>query len=63
MLLTEQYLAGLHTRGDPAAWLAAQRNRFGSDMTLSIGGPRESEAPGIYALARMLIAAILDSAP
>jgi Circularly permutated YpsA SLOG family len=43
-----------------AAWLAAQRKRFGSDMTLSIGGPRESEAPGIYALARMLIGAILD---
>jgi CRP-like cAMP-binding protein len=31
--------------------LGAQRKRFGSDMTLSIGGPRESEAPGIYALA------------
>jgi hypothetical protein len=29
-------------------------------MTLSIGGPRESEAPGIYAQARSLIAAILD---
>jgi len=43
-----------------SAWLAAQRKRFGSDMTLSIGGPRESEAPGIYALARMLIGAILD---
>jgi hypothetical protein len=29
-------------------------------MTLSIGGPRESEAPGIYARARLLIAAMLD---
>jgi hypothetical protein len=28
-------------------------------MVLSIGGPRESEAPGIYAPARKLIAAIL----
>jgi Circularly permutated YpsA SLOG family len=46
-----------------AAWLAAQRKRFGSDMTLSIGGPRESEAPGIHALAKTLIAAILDRAP
>lgn len=43
-----------------AAWLDAQRKRFGSDMTLSIGGPRESEAPGIYARARTLIAAMLD---
>jgi hypothetical protein len=31
-------------------------------MTLSIGGPRESEAPGIYARAKLLIAAILDRA-
>ena len=30
------------------------------DMTLGIGGPRESEAPGIYARARSLIAAMLD---
>ena len=29
-------------------------------MTLGIGGPRESEAPGIYARARMLIAIMLD---
>jgi hypothetical protein len=46
-----------------AAWLAAQRKRFGSDMTLSIGGPRESEAPGIYLRAKALLAAILDRAP
>jgi len=43
-----------------AAWLAAQRKRFGPEMTLSIGGPRESEAPGIYAHARKLIAALVD---
>jgi Circularly permutated YpsA SLOG family len=42
------------------AWLAAQRKRFGPHMTLSIGGPRESEAPGIYAHARVLIATMLD---
>jgi hypothetical protein len=29
-------------------------------MTLGVGGPRESEAPGIYARARMLIAIMLD---
>jgi hypothetical protein len=44
------------------AWLDAQRKRFGSDMTLSIGGPRESEVPGIYAIAKTLIAAMLDLA-
>ena len=46
--------------GRAAAWLLAQRKRFGTDMTLSIGGPRESEAPGINARARALIAAMLD---
>jgi hypothetical protein len=43
-----------------AAWVQAQKKRFGADMALGIGGPRESEAPGIYAPARTLIAAILD---
>ena len=43
-----------------AAWLEVQRKRFGPQMTLSIGGPRESEAPGIYAKATHLIAAMLD---
>jgi hypothetical protein len=43
-----------------AAWLRAQRKRFGPRMTLGIGGPRESEAPGIYTGARMLIATMLD---
>jgi hypothetical protein len=41
-------------------WLQAQTKRFGPDMTLSIGGPRESEAPGIYMRAKTLIAAVLD---
>ncbi|MEZ5816628.1 MAG: putative molybdenum carrier protein [Hyphomicrobiaceae bacterium] len=45
-----------------AAWLQAQQARFGSDMTLSIGGPRESEAPGIYAPAKKLIVGILSLA-
>jgi hypothetical protein len=42
------------------AWLIAQRKRFGPHMVLSIGGPRESEAPGIYARAKALIANMLD---
>ena len=45
-----------------AAWLGAQRKRFGSDMTLSIGGPRDSETPGIDTLAETLIATMLDLA-
>ena len=43
-----------------SAWLVAQRKRFGPHMTLSIGGPRESEAPGIYLRASALIATMLD---
>jgi Circularly permutated YpsA SLOG family len=43
-----------------ATWLRAQRKRFGAAMTLGIGGPRESEAPGIYARAKLLVAAMLD---
>lgn len=45
---------------DAAAWLRAQQKRFGPDMTLSVGGPRESEAPGIYAPAKALISQILS---
>jgi hypothetical protein len=53
--------------GDPRAlaraeaWLVAQRRRFGSDMTLGIGGPRETEAPGIYHRARLYLRALFDT--
>jgi hypothetical protein len=51
------------SRPDAAAqvteWLGAQRRRFGDQMTLGIGGPRESEAPGIYASARLMLADVL----
>ena len=43
-----------------AAWVRIQTRRFGSDMTLNIGGPRESEAPGIYSQARLLIPRVFD---
>jgi hypothetical protein len=46
-------------RARAVSWLRAQQKRFGPDMVLSIGGPRESEAPGVYGPARALIAAIL----
>jgi len=42
--------------------MRTQIKRFGPDMTLGIGGPRESEAPGIYTRARKLIAALLEGA-
>jgi hypothetical protein len=35
-----------------AAWLRDQRARFGPVLVLAVGGPRESEAPGIYESAR-----------
>ena len=43
-----------------ARWLQAQRQRFGERMALGVGGPRESEAPGIYTSSRELIAGVLD---
>jgi hypothetical protein len=38
-------------RARTTAWLAERRGVFGDGFVLSIGGPRESEAPGIYARA------------
>jgi Circularly permutated YpsA SLOG family len=43
-----------------AHWLQAQRERFGAQVRLGIGGPRESQAPGIYASTRQLMASVLD---
>jgi hypothetical protein len=41
------------------AWMCAQRKRFGPHMGLSIGGPRESEAPGIYQRAKAVLTTLL----
>jgi len=46
-----------------AAWVRQLKQRFGAELTLGVGGPRESEAAGIYALARTLLAATLDLLP
>jgi len=43
-----------------ALWLRVQRGKFGETFALAVGGPRESEAPGIYAAASAFIAALLD---
>ncbi len=44
-----------------ALWLRAQQTKHGSGFTLAIGGPRESEAPGIYQRASRFIGALLDA--
>jgi len=43
-----------------ALWLRVQQARHGSGLTLAIGGPRESEAPGIYARAVTFIGALVE---
>lgn len=46
---------------DAALWLRVQKARHGADLKLAIGGPRESEAPGIYARAKSFIDMLLDA--
>jgi Circularly permutated YpsA SLOG family len=43
-----------------ALWLRVQRTRHGDHLKLAIGGPRESEAPGIYARAAAVIRSLAD---
>ena len=43
-------------------WLRVQLRAGGPDLKLAIGGPRESETPGIYIRARAFIEALLDRA-
>ena len=45
-----------------ALWLRVQQRRVGDDLALAIGGPRESEAPGIYRRATAFIHALIDLA-
>ncbi len=53
-------LAETDARSGAALWLRVQRARHGADLKLAIGGPRESEAPGIYARAAALIRSFTD---
>jgi hypothetical protein len=46
-----------------AAWLQTLIAAHGKDLSLGIGGPRESEAPGIYVRAGSFIEDVLASAP
>jgi hypothetical protein len=41
-------------------WLRVQQARHGDDLKLAIGGPRESEAPGIYERAAALIRVLME---
>ncbi|MGA2945390.1 MAG: putative molybdenum carrier protein [Xanthobacteraceae bacterium] len=41
-------LGGEEAIRDAGLWLRFQERRVGAGLTLAIGGPRESEAPGIY---------------
>ena len=43
-----------------ARWLGAQREALGPGLSLAIGGPRESEAPGIYRRAAAFLRALLE---
>jgi hypothetical protein len=42
-----------------ALWLRVQQGRHGADLKLGVGGPRESEASGIYARATAFLRAVL----
>ena len=45
---------------DAGLWLRFQERRVGPQLKLTIGGPRESEAPGIYQRALAFIGGLLD---
>jgi hypothetical protein len=42
-------------------WLRVQHEIFGRDFSVAIGGPRESEVPGIYEAATQFIDAVLEA--
>jgi hypothetical protein len=42
-------------------WLRVQQAKRGAGLKLAIGGPRESEAPGIYRRATAFISELMDS--
>jgi hypothetical protein len=44
-----------------APWLRVQQARRGAGLKLAIGGPRESEAPGIYDRAKAFIAELMGA--
>jgi Circularly permutated YpsA SLOG family len=53
-------LANGDTRKQAGLWLRVQMAKHGDALKLAIGGPRESEAPGIYARAKAFIAELIE---
>ncbi len=47
--------------GQAALWLRVQQAKRGAALKLAVGGPRESEVPGIYRRAATFIAALMDA--
>ena len=45
---------------DAGLWLRFQIRRVGAGLAVAIGGPRESEAPGIYARATAFLDTLID---
>jgi hypothetical protein len=54
-------LAGPEILKDAVLWLRVQQARYGADLKLAIGGPRESETPAIYAQAKSFIEKLLGA--
>jgi hypothetical protein len=52
-------LSSVEILRDATLWLRVQQARRGADLKLAIGGPRESEAPGIYAQSLRFIEALI----
>jgi hypothetical protein len=53
-------LMGADSRKHAALWLRVQKARAGDGLKLAVGGPRESEAPGIYSRTIKFLDALLD---
>jgi hypothetical protein len=54
-------LGNAEAPGQATLWLRVQQARHGVGLKLAVGGPRESEAPGIYQGAKAFIAALVDA--
>jgi putative molybdenum carrier protein len=54
-------LRNAYALSQAALWLRVQQARHGAGLKLAVGGPRQSEAPGIYQRASAFIAELVDS--
>jgi Circularly permutated YpsA SLOG family len=51
-------VSGADAVASASEWLERQRASFGAGLRLGVGGPRESEAPGIYDRARVFLSTL-----